>query len=121
MIKEIEKIKIGFCCNCDRQILDLTQQNPRRRALPIYREQYIKLSNNSLMRIALCRDCDENMDKTKAEHIMKRHRQHWKEEIEESIVIPEDKKPEALARNKVLKCVEVKVNNNQFLKKKRNV
>jgi hypothetical protein len=118
MPKRVEEIKIGFCCNCDQKILDLKQREPKKRRLENYKEHHFKLNNGSLMKIAICGDCDKRMDQAMAKHIMDRHYKTWKKEIEVSEVIPEEKKEEALSYHMALAVDSFGVNKMKFAKEK---
>src|SRR4030042_154527 len=86
MAKIMEKLRLGYCCYCDRKILDLSKRNPIERKLPDYKEHFLKLNDNSLMKIAACKDCDKKMDSDMADFIMKRHYKTWENEIKSSEV-----------------------------------
>ena len=113
----IEEIRIGYCCHCDKPIINLKEKDPKKRKLPAYREKTLKLSDNSLMRIAICSDCEKIWSGEAAEKVMLRHHKTWKREIKESKLIPEEKKEKLLARYLSLESVKPDVNARQEIKK----
>lgn len=121
MGKIIEEIRIGYCCNCDAKILDLKQKDITKRRLENYAETFLKLNDGSLMKIAVCKKCEAEMNAEMAGSIMKRHHKSWQREIKESQVIPENKKPEALKRHNSLEAVDLKVDRLRFLKERAEV
>lgn len=105
-------LKIGCCCNCNVKVMDLDQRDPRKRKLENYRENWFKLSDNSLMKVAVCSDCNDLMNKEMADNIMQRHWDTWIQEIENNEIWDNEKKEIAIENHLSKKVIEYNFNHN---------
>ncbi len=93
---------IGKCTSCNKAIMTLkslkslkalkalkakevkeANKNNKWLKLDIYREHTLELSNNTLMRVAVCIDCkvklvSSNLVKNIGNTILKKHKEYWK-------------------------------------------
>ena len=81
----------------------------------------MKLSDDSLMRIAICADCEKVWSGEAAEKVMLRHHKTWKREIKESELIPEEKKEKLLARYLTLEVSKPDVKAYEEIKKSKEM
>jgi hypothetical protein len=77
--------------------MDLEQRDPRKRKLDNYRENWFKLSDGSLMKVALCSDCNDSIDGDMAQNIIQRHFDTWTQQIEEDLIWTQEKKDQSIA------------------------
>jgi ribosomal protein L28 len=88
----VNLLKLGHCSNCNAKVLDLEQRDPRKRKLDNYRENWFKLSDGSLMKVAICSECEKKIDKKMSDKIMDRHHATWEAEIDSDDNLPREKR-----------------------------
>lgn len=69
-------IELGKCPWCHVTILTVPKPNQPVRSEK-YREFWVELSDGSRMKVAVCADCRELLDKTMVEALMAKHREFW--------------------------------------------
>lgn len=118
MAQESKKVEYGKCPACDVAILDMSKKGPEKR-LKNYRETHFELTDGKLMRVSLCGECLQKLDEKTGKKIMARFRKNWEEEIEESAIIPEEEKDDAIDRMLARDLTRVAVKPSEYLKRNR--
>ena len=82
MIKDFKETLVGVCTACGTEIMDLTIKKKKQRRLENYREHIVELSNNTLMRVAICEKCKVKLVSGKdvqatADLILENHKFYW--------------------------------------------
>lgn len=118
MAKKVEKAHLGYCPGCDAQILNLSRAEMGKE-LPNHRQTFFEVSDGTIMRVTVCKDCLEKMDKKLSEYIMARFRLNWKEEVEQSQFIEEDRKGDVIEKQLARKVVDHNVKPRAFIDRHR--
>lgn len=100
----IKEIKIGTCANCAKTIMDYKDGHFKRN--PDYTEIWFYLSNNSKMKVAVCRDCKKKMTNKIIKEIMFSHNHTWENEFKKNERIPIEKKNEFIRFWNNIKCLK---------------
>jgi hypothetical protein len=89
----LEHDKLGFCAFCHVDIAEYPEVNGVKHLKwkPTRRECLFKLSNESVLHVSLCAECDENLDRRQFMGLMDSIVAGWEEELKVSKMSDEQK------------------------------
>lgn len=77
------QLKFGKCPLCNETVMKIEKKEPLK--LDNYDVFWMKLSDGSRMKVAICKDCKKSLTKKKVEDILSAHRVFWAEGIEKTM------------------------------------